>query len=66
MLIAEVQFCSDEPLHIEMVTPLVKDTCVCCSPIDLDQLVVHSLQHRPVLHRCSVLQRFVPDLLLPF
>lgn len=66
MLITDVQFCSDESLHIEMVTPFVKNPLMCCSPIDLDQLVVHSLQHRPVLHSCSVLQRFVPDLLLPF
>lgn len=34
-------------------------------PIDLDQLVVHSLQHHPVLHSGSVLQRFLSDLLPP-
>lgn len=36
-----------------------------CSPADLDELVIHSLQYRPVLHSRSVLQRFLSHLLLP-
>lgn len=36
-----------------------------CSPADLDELVIHSLQYRPVLHSRSMLQRFLSDLLLP-